>query len=175
MEWNERFLDLYAACLTRYRAGDRDYTTYYTEPDLAFLSSIGYKPREFYDFVEDFGGEGVPAPSTALLVASVRRDYFLTVQKGVPFEGALVSAQNLPSFGEMLDNIPYLPRIIAKAKAKLIGSLDPDVMFCCGGDRNFLKQHGEIDPADFLRHVWASHGDDAKVVSYVREKMKQAL
>ena len=29
--------------------------SYYTPEDLTFLSSIGYKPRELFDFVEDLG------------------------------------------------------------------------------------------------------------------------
>ena len=62
----------------------------------------------------------------------------------------------------------YLPRIIKKAEAKLKGELDPDMMFGCGGDRRFLSTHGDIQPADFLRHVWAADGDHQKVVDYIK-------
>ena len=41
-------------------------------------------------------------------------------------------------------------------------------MYGCGGDRKFLRDHGNIDPADFLRHVWASGGDDQHMIDYVR-------
>jgi hypothetical protein len=40
-------------------------------------------------------------------------------------------------------------------------------MFSCGGDRNFLRTQ-DIAPADFLRAVWAAHGDQDKVLEYVR-------
>lgn len=167
MPWNQRFLELFDRCLARYRAGDRDYTGYYGGEDVAFLSAIGHKPREFFDFVEDFGDSGDPLPSTALLVAAVRRDYFLVKQKGVTGK-KLLAPDDLPTFGDSLGGISYLPRILAKARAKLRGELDPDIMFCCGGDRRFLREHGNIHPADFLRNVWSAANDDQKVVAYVK-------
>ncbi|MFT6794842.1 MAG: hypothetical protein ACJAR1_002858, partial [Rubritalea sp.] len=118
-------------------------------------------------FVEDLGDEGVPSESTALLLASVRRDYFLVAQEGLPSDKE-ITRDSLPSFGETLADITYLPRIIAKARAKLKGELDPDVMYGCGGDRKFLKDHGNIPPADFLRNVWAAGTDDLKIASYVK-------
>lgn len=172
MTWNDQFLTLYQDCVNLYRSNARNIADYYNENDLAFLSSIGYKPREFFDFVEDFAEVGAPSPSTALLVASVRRDYFLTVQKGVRDDAAtLLTSSQLPTFGDELDGIYYLPRIIMKARAKLQGTLDPDLMFCCGGDRRFLLDHGDIPPADFLRHVWAAGNDDMAIAKYVRKCM----
>ncbi|MBK1835273.1 DUF5069 domain-containing protein [Roseibacillus ishigakijimensis] len=168
MDWNEQFLELFDRCVSRYQAGDRDFTGYYSEADLAFLKSIGYKPRELFDFVEDLVDEGSPARSTALLVASVRRDYLLVAQGG-SLSSHEITMRDLPSFGDELEGIAYLPRIITKARAKLKGELDPDIMFGCGGDRNFLRKHGDIHPADFLRHVWAAGDDDAKIAAYVRD------
>ncbi len=62
----------------------------------------------------------------------------------------------------------YLPRILAKGRAKLRGELDPDLMFGCGGDRRFFKNHGDIHPADFLRHVWAAGDNDQKVADWIK-------
>ena len=140
--------------------------SYYSEEDLSFLRSIGYKPRELFDFVEDLADEGVPTESTALLVAAVRRDYFLTMQDGQPSEREITS-NDIPGRGEELGGIAYLPRIMAKAHAKLRGELDPNLMFCCGGDRGFLSKHN-LHPADFLRHLWAANGDDEKMLSFVK-------
>jgi len=167
MIWNDRFLALFDRCVAEYRDGNRDFATYYRPDDLAFLDSIGYRPREFFDFVEDFCDEGDPTPATALLVASARRDYFLVIQEGER-SGKLLTRDELPTFGDELHGIPYLPRILAKARAKLRGELDPDIMFGCGGDRKFLRDHGFIHPADFLRHVWAAHDDDELVAEWVR-------
>ncbi|TAE75566.1 MAG: hypothetical protein EAZ65_08840 [Verrucomicrobia bacterium] len=163
--WNDRFIDLFQRCVNRYQAGDRDFTRYYESPlDAALLAEIGYQPREFFDFVEDFCEEGDPSPSTALLIAAVRRDYFHVVMKGQPGTRQL-TANDLPTFGDEIHGIAYLPRILAKARAKLRGELDPNLMFGCGGDRAFLARHGDLHPADFLRQVWAAGDDDSKLVA----------
>jgi len=167
MTWNDQFLKLFRSSVEQYRGGNNDFHTYYTPDDIDFLKSIGYKPRELFDFVEDLVDEAVPSESTALLIAAVRRDYFLTVQKGKLSEKEITSA-DLPTFGDTLADLAYLPRILTKARAKLRGELDPDLMYGCGGDRNFLKNNGNIHPADFLRHVWASDEDDTHIIEYVQ-------
>lgn len=169
MTWNDRFLTLFDRCLAAYQSGETDFQKYYTCEDRTFLDSIGYQPREFFDFIEDFGDGGVPTISTALLVAAVRRDYFLTVQKGVTSDIKLTGA-DVPTFGEELAGMAYLPRILAKGRAKLRGELDPDLMFGCGGDRNFLKKNGDLDMADFLRHLWAAGDDDQKMVTWIKQQ-----
>jgi hypothetical protein len=169
MTWNDTFVALFEHCVTAYQDGNRDFTTYFSPDDLEFLAGIGCQTREFFDFVEDFCDAGVPSASTALLVAAVRRDYFLTVQKGVT-GNRIVTVEDLPTFGDALDGIAYLPRILAKGRAKLRGELDPDVMFGCGGDRHFLKNHGAIHPADFLRRVWAAGQDDRKLAAWVSKQ-----
>ena len=166
LPWNETFLKLYDRCCGLYRSGNRNWQAYYSADDLAFLGSIGCQRREFFDFVEDGCDEGQPGVTTALLIAAVRRDYFHVVQLGVPSETVL-RRDELPTFGDALGGIPYLPRILAKARAKLRGELDPDIMYCCGGDRSFLARHGHIHPADFLRRVWAAGDDDGKVLAWL--------
>lgn len=169
MIWNDTFLTLFDRCLAFYQSGNTDFESYYGAEDLEFLIRIGCKPREFFDFVEDFGSEGIPSISTALLVAAVRRDYFHTVQKGIP-SAEILSRDDVPSFGEELEGMAYLPRLLAKGRAKLRGELHPDLMFGCGGDRNFLKNHGDIHPADFLRHLWASGADDQRITIWIKEQ-----
>ena len=158
---------LFNRCVERYRGGDSDFMGYYSEDDLSFLKSIGYKPRELFDFVEDWVDEEVPSPTTALLIAAVRRDYFQVVQEG-KHSDLEISRDDIPPFGEELGGIAYLPRIITKARAKLRGELDPDLMFSCGGDRKFLRENS-IHPTDFLRNVWAAGEDDQKILEFVRE------
>ena len=166
MTWNVRFLHLFDTCSTRYQNGERNYDAWFTAADLQLLEEIGYKTREFFDFVEDFCDKQNPAPSTALLIAAVRRDYFNTIQKRQKSDKTLTHDE-LPTFGDTLNDIAYLPRILAKARAKLRGELDPDMMYSCGGDLNFLKNNGDIHPADFLRQVWDSGEDDQKLASWV--------
>jgi hypothetical protein len=166
--WQDRFLALFDKCLAQYRRGNVDFNSYYSKQDLAFLKSIGYRPREFFDFVEDFADGAPLPPAAALLVAAVRRDYFHEVQKGKPSEG-MIPRDELPARNDTsIGGVPYLARITAKARCKLRGELDPDIMFSCGGDRAFLQEH-DIHPADFLRAVWLAGGDDGKVLNFVRE------
>lgn len=164
--WDETFLSLFAKCADRYRKGDDNFLSYYGADDLAYLASIGCKPREFFDFVEDHVDSGEPGPATALLVAAVRRDYFLHVQKGIPSSKEMMTSE-LPARDAALEGITWLPRILQKARNKLRGENCPDIMYGCGGDRAFLSRH-DIHPADFLRVVWAADADESRVVAFVR-------
>ena len=62
--WSNRFLELFDQCAAKFESGNTDFNTYYSADDLAFLKGIGCKPREFFDFVEDFKGYGDPLPGT---------------------------------------------------------------------------------------------------------------
>ncbi len=168
--WDITFLQLFDRCLKLHASGRRDHESFFQNDDLHFLASIGYQLREFYDFVEDLNNEQEPAASTALLIAAVRRDYFLIKQQGQR-SAHVILRDALPTFGDTLEGIAYLPRIIMKARGKLRGELDPDIMYGCGGDRHFLAQHGNIHPADFLRHVWAAGDDDHEIAEYVMSHM----
>ncbi|MDE0826478.1 MAG: DUF5069 domain-containing protein [Akkermansiaceae bacterium] len=170
MTWNDQFLTLFRRCVDAYKAGNSDFGSYYSDEDLKFLEAIGYKPRELFDFVEDLVDEGAPTESSALLIAAARRDYFYAEQDGVHSDRE-IDHNDIPERGEELDGLAYLPRIIAKTRAKLRGELDPDLMFSCGGDRSFLARHGDINSADFLRHVWAAKDNDQAIADFVHESM----
>ena len=73
----------------------------------------------------------------------------------------------LPSKSAQLGGFEWLPRIIEKARVKLRGEMPPDLMYCCGGDRAFLREHG-IHAADFLHEVWAAGDDTARILAFVR-------
>ena len=90
----------------------------------------------------------------------------MTVQRGEP-STHVVTPADLPAKTAELGGFAWLPRIIAKARAKLRGEMDPDIMYGCGGDRAFLSKI-DIHPADFLRVVWAAGDDDQKVLQYVK-------
>lgn len=163
--WDSEFAELFERCLKRYQSGDENFADYYSEADLAFLTSIGYKPRELFDFVEDFGDGGAPSLSTAVMIASARRDYLRWEMNGELSENE-IKPDELPAKSEELGGFVWLPRILMKARGKLKGELDPDIMFCCGGDRNFLNTNN-ISPADFLRAVWSAGDDDDKMIHFV--------
>jgi hypothetical protein len=169
-QWDSYYVELFDACVDEYDAGNKDFPTWFSDEDIEFLDSIGHTQREFFDFVEDnvtSGGDG-PTGTTALLVAAVRRDYFRVIQKTIP-STSVVPASSLPPKTAELAGLVWLPRIIAKARAKLKGELDDDTMYCCGGDRAFLTRQN-IHPADFLRAVWAAGDDDQKIIDFIKTK-----
>ena len=166
--WTERLSTLHTKAVDLYRGGIRDLPSYFTAEETEWLASVGLRPINLYDWAEDLTGSGEPDWNTALLIAAARRDYFLVHQKGVTAT-TITESRELPPKDAELDGIPWLPRIIAKASCFLKGGLCHDIMYGCGGDRRFLKTH-DIHPADFLRAVWASEGDHAHVLAYVRKR-----
>lgn len=164
--WAKTFGDHFADALDAYRAGKRDAEKMFGTSEREFLKTIGATPQEIFDFVEDTFLGGEPGAETALLVTAVRREYFLTVQKG-KHSTNVIDMDALPSKSAELAGIEWLPRIIEKARAKLRGEMPPELMYGCGGDRAFLREHG-IHPADFLREVWAAGNDVARVIDYVK-------
>lgn len=165
--WAAQFGEIFVSCCEEYEDDNKDYLAWFDDEDLEFLKSIGCKARELFDFVEDCcSGDNVePTPETALLIASARRDYFLVEQKG-QWSARVIKPSELPSKTAELEGIVWLPRIIAKAEAKLRGEMDEDTMYGCGGDRAFLSRH-HLHPADFLRVVWAARGNESKILSFV--------
>lgn len=166
--WAERFKQIYDAGVLRYNNGTQNATEIFSKEEVEFLASIGCTAQELFDFVEDFCRANEPAYSDVLLVTAVRRDYFLNVQQGKP-SGHVIDSDKLPAKSAALGGIPWLPRIIEKAQAKLRGEMPPELMYGCGGDRPFLRGVN-IHLADFLRHTWQVDGDEQKILAYVNEQ-----
>lgn len=168
--WTQQLRPIYDKAVELYRGGNRELESYFTEEEKAFLASIGVRPINLYDYAEDMVGYGEPDWNTVLLIVAARRDYFLYHQHGVT-ANSVTEAAELPPKTEELDGIPWLPRIIAKANCFLKGGLCHEIMYGCGGDRRFLKEH-DLHPADFLRAIWASGGDKDKVLAFVKRSGK---
>lgn len=166
--WAETFRKVFERGLETHRAGNRSPKTFFEADELKFLASIGHSGQELFDFVDDLVRYGEPSFEDALLVAAVRRDYFLLVQKGQS-SGKVVDMDDLPPKSETLAGIPWLPRIIVKAEAKLRGEMPDELMYSCGGDRDFLRRI-DILPADFLRLVWLVDADRNAIVEFVKEQ-----
>ena len=165
-EWPDQFRKVFAEGVRRYRAGTRDAEALFEAAELTFLASIGCGAQELFDYVEDYSHGGDPTFETVLLVTASRRDFFLTEQHGQS-NGVVRSPDEFPAKAAELEGIAWLPRIIAKARAKLRGELPPELMYGCGGDRPFLRRHG-VHLADFLRVVRDAGDDDAGIAAYLR-------
>lgn len=162
-----QFNTLFDKCLAQYKSGNTNFDSYYNQEDLAFLASIGYKVREFFDFIEDYGDAQVPTPQEAIAIAQIRQNYLQQEQAGTPSTHE-ISHDELPVFGETIQGIDYLPRILFKATAKLKGELDPDIMFGCGGDRRFISKFPAYTLSSFLQLVWDSNFDGDKIAEALK-------
>lgn len=172
MEWNDRYMTLFREAAERYLTNPHASTERFFLPDeTEFLSSIGMRAEEMHHHIADYCTLGEPSLSTALLVAAQRRSFFLTTQRGISGNAAEVKASSLPAETEEFQEIPYLPRLIRKAEATLFGTLDKALHFPDTKDRDFLRTHGGIHPADFLALVSAARGDRQKIVSAVLAAM----
>ena len=142
-------------------------SSFFLPSECDFLAEIGYTPAEMFGYVRDYATTGDPSPSTILLIAATRRCFFITSQRGIFGNARPVTEVDLPAEDEDFQEIKYLPRIMRKAEAKLHGTLGEDLMFYCAKDREFLRTHGDIHPADFLHLTWAAHGDRQRMITAV--------
>lgn len=175
MEWNDSFMNLFRNAVERYH--ERPQTSidrFFLPEEVKFLADMGYQPAEMHAYVQEYALKGDPSPSTILLIAAARRSFFLTQLRGISGNARPVRAIDLPADTEDFQEIPYLPRIISKATAKLFGTLDPEIMYYDEKDRKFLREHGNIHPADFLYLTWNAHGDKQKMVSAVLNAIRTA-
>lgn len=160
------FRRLYDKAVSQYAAGQQDIATFFTAEEKAWLLANGISPQHLYDYAEDHSNyDGEPGFEHALGIELIRRDYFLNVQGGRA-SSQQIDMDKLPAKTDAVRGIAWLPRLLPKAKAKLRGELPPSLMYCCGGDRKFLKEH-DILPAEFLALVWRNEKNDDAVVDWV--------
>ncbi len=160
-----RFRAVYDHAVAAYAKGQRDARALFDADQLSFLTRNGITAQHLYDYAEDQNAQGEPGYDHALTIEFIRRDYFLNAQNGVASRTVL-DESTLPAKTDAVKGIEWLPRIIPKAKAKLRGELPPSLMYCCGGDRRFLKAH-DILPAEFLSLVWRHEHDDNAIINWV--------
>jgi hypothetical protein len=165
-DFPNQFRSIYDHAVARYAEGQRSAGMMFTPAEKTFLAANGITPQHVYDYAEDHNGyDGEPGFHHALGIELVRRDYFLSVQGGRPSDRTLDEA-TLPAKTDAVRGIVWLPRLLPKARAKLRGELPATLMFGCGGDRRFFKNH-DIVPAEFLSLVWRHEHDDAAIIEWV--------
>lgn len=161
----KRLKTIWTEAVAKYESGHQKPEGFLDEETLVELAQLGVTLMDVFDYAEDYVNGGDPDFETFLMVHEVRRDYFLTKQKGVQSNETLNSS-TLPAKTDEVRGIGWLPRIIPKAVAKLRGELPPEIMYGCGGDRSFFKTNN-IHPAEFLRVVWAYEDEHEKIVDWV--------
>jgi hypothetical protein len=167
------FRTIYEQAVSRYATGKRSATEIVSPDELAFLRANGITAQHLYDYAEDHNNyNGEPGFEHALGIEIVRRDYFLNVQGGKAATTRL-DGDKLPAKTEAIRGVTWLPRLLPKARAKLRGELPDSLMYCCGGDRKFFKEHN-ILPAEFLALIWRAGDNDATIVDWVLRRSPTA-
>ena len=165
-DFPKQFRALYDHAVGLYASGKRGAETYFTAEERQFLQANGLTVQNLYDYAEDHNGyAGDPGPEQALAIELVRRDYFLNPQEGRP-SATVLDDTSMPAKTDTVRGIAWLPRLIPKAHAKLRGELPPNLMYCCGGDRSFFREHN-ILPAEFLTLVWRHENRPDAIVDWV--------
>ncbi len=170
-DFADRFRALYDKAVQLYASGRTGPETYFTADETAFLAANGLTAQNLYDYAEDQQNYGEPGYDRALAIELVRRDYFLNAQGG-KVSGKIVDAATMPAKTDAVQGITWLPRLLPKTKAKLRGELPSSLMYSCGGDRAFFKEH-DIHPAEFLSLVWRNGDNDAATVAWVVQRRKR--
>ena len=164
-----KLLRLWTKAEALYRKGNRNPDEYFDEEEMRELTSLGLNVMDVYDYVEDFVTSGEPDYASFVMVSAEKVFYFFE-ELGGKLSSHRISEDDLPPKKEEVDGIVWLPRILVKAKGKLRGELPPEIMYGCGGDRNFARTHG-IHLAEFLRKVRCS-SDDREVIDWVVARSK---
>ncbi len=166
--YQERFKELYEKAIAQFKTGNTDKDTYFNDDEIAFIRANGLRIQDFFDYAEDHVDANVPSYEIAQSIEQTRREYFLHKQNAQSSKRK-IQPEELPAKSDHFEGIVWLPRIIQKAKGKLAGELDDDIMYCCGGDRKFLSTH-DIHPSEFLRLVWSKWDNPQEIVDFVKQR-----
>jgi hypothetical protein len=166
-DWKTEFRNVWDRGVAAWKNGRRSPQTMFSMADVSFLAGIGCTAQELFDFVDDSLGYDDLDFQTALEVTAIRRDYFLKVMHGKQ-TGRVVQMSELPAKSAEVDGIAWFPRLIVKARIKLRGEMNPDLMYGCAGDRPFLREHRMTLP-QFLQLVRDNGDDDRAIVDAVKK------
>ena len=167
-DWSDQFRRVFDRAAAACRSGQRDPAKMFSPEEVQQLAALGCSAQEMFDFADDSVRYGEPSCETALLITAVRRAYFLEEMNRRP-SGRTITMDSLPAKDAELGGLRWLPRLMAKARAKLRGEMPVELMFGCSGDRKFLHEVG-WHPADFLRLVWTTGGDARQILEQLRRR-----
>ena len=166
-DWQAGFRQVWDRGVAAWQAGRRSADKMFSPADVAFLAGIGHNAQEIFDFVDD--GQRYDDVDFEMVrqVTAIRREYFLKVMGG-KFTGKVIPMSQLPAKSAQVDGIAWLPRLIVKARIKLRGEMDPDLMYGCAGDRPFLRGMNMTLP-QFLQLTWDAGTDDRRIIDAVKK------
>ncbi len=126
--WQQQFHELFFTGVKRYEAGRQSPETMFEKNEVAFLESIGCSALEMFDFCDDYVRWGDVIYEHVEEIQAVRLDHFQNTLNRQPAEHRM-AINEFPAKSAEIEGIPWLPRLITKARAKLAGNLPADLMY----------------------------------------------
>jgi hypothetical protein len=126
--WRQQFHKLFFTGVKRYEAGQQSPETMFKKDEVTFLESIGCSALEMFDFCDDYVRWGDVVYEHVEELQSVRLDHFQNTLNSKPTEHRM-ALDEFPAKSAEVEGIPWLPRLITKARAKLAGNLPGDLMY----------------------------------------------
>ena len=127
-DWRKKFRELFFAGVDRQQHGGQSPATMFEPDEVEFLESIGCTAQELFDFADDYVHCGDVNYDDVEAIQSMRFDFFKNHLNAQPASQAM-SMDEFPTKSAEVDGIPWLPRLIVKARAKLRGDLPADLMY----------------------------------------------
>ena len=161
-----RLTEIHRKAAAAYQDGGRDAGSLVPEDDLGFLAACGISAQTLLDYAEDFVRYGEPDTATFVRVVEIRRDHLRSSPNPLQIAQPVPESE-LPRKMDEWEGIAWLPRITQKARCFLDGTLAPEIMYGCGGDRAFIQKLHLTLPG-FLELVRQAGNDDKQVIKGVQ-------
>jgi hypothetical protein len=126
--WRQQFHELFFTGVKRYEAGRQSPETMFVPEDITFLESLGCSALEMFDFCDDYVRWGDVIYEHVEELQAVRLEHFQNTLNRQPAEHRM-AMDEFPAKTDEVEGIPWLPRLITKARAKLAGNLPADLMY----------------------------------------------
>ena len=149
-----------------YDLGTRSPAAIISAESMAWILGYGLSRQFVFDCVDDLARYGEPCLEDFIAMALQRAAWHAARPPG-GVAPAILTEPELPPKSEAFAGIPWLPRIVRKARAFLEGNLCDEIMYGCAGDRAFLKKFGLTLP-EFLALSQREDFDLASIRHYLR-------
>ena len=126
--WETQFRALFNTGTERHRQGRQSPGAMFEADEVAFLESIGCSAQELFDFVDDHVCCGDINYDDVVAVTAIRHDHFKN-ELHSQCASRRMGMDEFPAKTDEVEGIPWLPRLITKARAKLRGELPADLMY----------------------------------------------
>ena len=126
--WKTQFREVFDAGVQRRKEGCNEPGAMFESTEVAFLESIGCTAQEMFDFCDDYVGWDDVIYEHVEALQAVCYEHFVQELDSQPASHRMEMHEFPPKDAEV-DGIHWLPRLIVKARAKLVGALPADLMY----------------------------------------------